>query len=264
MLGLLEYIAVTLPFATGSHAWWLLLVIAALIVQSLLARQPYGDAYAALATVVMLRMFVLLIPFDEALVGVRMWYPLIAWTTLVLVLVAAKALEYSPHALGFSLLSPQRARRYRWQGRALWISGHAVLQLLLAAGGWLFATQALRYAEPSTPLALFVAEQPMALALGVLLFVGIVEELLLRGLLQHAFRRSLGWLPGLLYPVLLSSLLYSLEQPLPFVAFIAAWGVIAGLLRQLSGSLWGVALARGVGNVLLHFSIAQLWAFYLA
>jgi membrane protease YdiL (CAAX protease family) len=88
-------------------------------------------------------------------------------------------------------------------------------------------------------------------ALILIIFTGILEELVFRGLMQAAFTKKFGpWLTNLLVS-LLFAVLHLGYGSLPDMVFVFVVAVLFGLVTRWTGSIIGVSLAHGLTNVTL-------------
>lgn len=88
-------------------------------------------------------------------------------------------------------------------------------------------------------------------------FVGLVEELLFRGVLQQVLERRLGTVPGLLVASGVFGLMHSVYGLPAEIAFAAGVGLLFGVIYDLTDSLLLVAAMHGTINVFL-FGIIPL------
>lgn len=82
-------------------------------------------------------------------------------------------------------------------------------------------------------------------------FVGFVEELLFRGVLQKVLERRLGLLPGLLLASAIFGLMHSVYGVPMAIVFAGGVGLLFGTLYDLTDSLALVAVMHGLMNVFL-------------
>lgn len=88
-------------------------------------------------------------------------------------------------------------------------------------------------------------------ALILVIFTGLLEEVIFRGLMQRAFLPSLGKWRGLLYVSVLFGVLHLGYQSALDLVFVFAVAMIFGLIVEKTGSLLGVTIAHGLTNVTL-------------
>lgn len=87
-------------------------------------------------------------------------------------------------------------------------------------------------------------------ALILLIFTGLLEEVIFRGLLQYTALQSLGR-GGLLYQALIFAVLHMGYRSLQDVVFVFVVAMFFGWAVQRSGSILGVTLAHGLTNISL-------------
>lgn len=88
-------------------------------------------------------------------------------------------------------------------------------------------------------------------ALILLVFTGILEELVFRGLMQSAFAAKINRWLGMVLISVLFAVLHLGYQSLVDVIFVFGVAVIFGILTELTGSILGVSLAHGLTNITL-------------
>lgn len=96
-----------------------------------------------------------------------------------------------------------------------------------------------------------------ALAIIMVGFVGFVEELLFRGVLQNVLERRLGLLPGLLLASGIFGLMHSFYGVPMAIVFVVGVGLLFGILYDLTDSLVLVSIMHGLMNVFI-FGIIPL------
>ncbi len=88
----------------------------------------------------------------------------------------------------------------------------------------------------------------VAAALILTLFVGFLEEMLFRGILQRVAVETLGSF-GIVLVSLIYALVYAGSLSLVYVVFVGFTGWLYALWVQKSGSLWGSIAARSLWNI---------------
>lgn len=88
-------------------------------------------------------------------------------------------------------------------------------------------------------------------ALILLVFTGILEELVFRGLMQSAFAAKINRWLGMVLISVLFAVLHLGYQSLLDVIFVFGVAVVFGILTELTGSILGVSLAHGLTNITL-------------
>ena len=85
----------------------------------------------------------------------------------------------------------------------------------------------------------------------MLLFVGIAEELLFRGLIQQDLAIAFGWKWGLVGASLLFAIMHLTWRSVPELGFVFLAGLILGALYLKTRSLVAPIIAHGINNVML-------------
>ena len=85
----------------------------------------------------------------------------------------------------------------------------------------------------------------------MLLFVGVGEELLFRGLIQQDLARAFGWKWGLLGASLIFAVMHLTWRSIPELGFVFLAGLILGFLYWKTKSLVAPIIAHGVNNVIM-------------
>jgi membrane protease YdiL (CAAX protease family) len=85
----------------------------------------------------------------------------------------------------------------------------------------------------------------------MLLFVGIGEELLFRGLIQRDLIEAFGWKWGLLGASLIFAVMHLTWRSIPELGFVFLAGLLLGFLYWKTKSLVAPIMAHGINNVIL-------------
>ncbi len=85
----------------------------------------------------------------------------------------------------------------------------------------------------------------------MVIFVGLGEELLFRGLVQRDMANLLGWKWGLLGTSLVFGVMHLTWRSIPELGFTFAAGLIFGYIYHRTHSLTAPIIAHGVGNTIL-------------
>jgi len=197
-----------------------------LLAHSALGTESLGRLYAALAIAPLVRVVSLSIP--AGLVDPVTQYAVVSIPLILASLMAAQRLGYTWGDVGLNL-------------RRFW------LQIPVAALGPLIGWLERLFIQP-TPLAASLEPWPV---LSLILFTGLSEELLFRGLMQRAAIGALGPVQGIGYVALVFGVLHLGWHSLPHVLFVIAVGLVFGWIVYRTGSIVGVALAHGIANVFL-------------
>jgi membrane protease YdiL (CAAX protease family) len=108
-----------------------------------------------------------------------------------------------------------------------------------------------RIIEPAALIAEPSVVQFLLLAAIMVLFVGFVEEVLFRGILQSALIEALGYWPGVLLTSFLFAMMHSAYGTVLEIAFAALIGLVFGVIYTRTRSITLVAVIHGVLNVFL-------------
>lgn len=209
----------------------------ALLAHSAFSKESLGCLYAALAIAPLVRAVSLSIP--AGLVDPVSQYAVVNLPLILASLMAARQLGYTWGEVGLSL---------RW----FW------LQIPIAALGPLIGWLERMIIQPA-PLA--ASLEPSALVwpvLSLILFTGLSEELLFRGLMQRAAIGALGPAQGIFYIAVVFGVLHIGWKSFPDVLFVIAVGLVFGWIVYRTGSILGVALAHGIANVVLFIVLPLL------
>ena len=95
-------------------------------------------------------------------------------------------------------------------------------------------------------------------ALALLLFTGLSEELLFRGVLQGAAVKGIGARWGIVYVALMFGALHIGWESILDVAFVTAVGLYFGWVAHKTGSILGITFAHGVANIMLFIVLPNL------
>ena len=205
-------------------------LLLAFLAAGVLARGPTADLFIAMAVLPLIRLLSYGMPLW--LTAPPTWFAMINVPLIVSVLVAARTLGYGRKELGLV------------QQRALVVLG-------LCAGGILIGSLERLIIQPA-PLA-----DSLALAdiwwpvLSLMLFTGLSEELLFRGVLQTAGVKALGVVPGIVFVALLFGIMHMGWLSALDLLFVFAVGLLFGWVVHRTGSIIGVTIAHGVANVML-------------
>lgn len=136
--------------------------------------------------------------------------------------------------------------------------GSLPIQLLIALTGLTFGYVEYRILAPA-PLAAAFTWQDLALpALVLLVSTGFLEELIFRGLMQHAGQQALGRAAGILYVSVVFAVLHMGYKSLLDVVFVFVVAVFFGWIVARTQSLLGVTLAHGLTNIMLFLVMPYL------
>ena len=131
------------------------------------------------------------------------------------------------------------------------------LQLLIGLSGLVIGFIAYLLLRPGMDFTSFTWFHYLLFALLLLVFTGLIGEIVFRGLLQASSIQILGRL-GILYVALVFTLQYLGFRSLPGLLFIFLFGLASGWLVARTRSLVGVSLAHGLANISLFLAFPLL------
>lgn len=184
---------------------------------------PRRDILAALALLPLLRILSVTMPFPAA--PRIYWYALTGLPLLIASIGMARALGVTWASLGL------RASRWRDQVAV------ALTGLPLSLAGYILM-------RPPSVIARPDGQHLAAAALILIVSVGLTEELLFRGLLQH-LASSLSGTFGLLFAAAAFAAMYAGSLSVAYAGFMGLVGLLFGWCVRRTGSIWGVVFAHG-------------------
>jgi len=206
------------------------LLLLLLLHAALWASGPLQKLLYCLALAPLIRLLSLSMPLAQ--IQPVFWYAIIGLPLFLAAWLAMRISGYAPAELGLSL------------GSSL------PLQALTALSGLGLGYLEYRILHPAPLAPTFTLGSIWLPALILLIFTGLLEELIFRGLLQRASHVLLGNL-GVVYVSLAFAVLHIGYRSLPDFAFVFAVGLLFSLVARRSRSIWGVTLAHGLTNISL-------------
>ncbi len=208
-------------------------ILATLLIHgSLLHRQIHRRFFILLSLAPLIRLLSLSIPLSKLGIPMIYWYMIIG----ILLFMAAFIAGW---------ITDLRGRRIGWS----W--GSWPVQLLMGCAGFGLGYVEYLILKPG-PLAAYVTwVDVITAALILLVFTGVLEEYIFRGLMQSASMQIMGKF-GLLYVGLLFAVLHFGYQSLEDVLFVLFAGLLFGYWVWKTHSLIGASLAHGVANISLY------------
>ncbi len=159
------------------------------------------------------------------------WYYIVSVPLFVAALLLARTLGYSRDDVGLRM-------------------GSLPVQLLVALSGITFGYVEYHILAPAPLAASFTWQDLWLPALVLLVSTGFLEELIFRGLMQHAGQQALGRL-GLVYVSLVFAVLHLGYKSALDVVFVFVVALFFAWVVAKTGSLLGVTLAHGLTNIML-------------
>ena len=220
---------------------WGLAIHAALML-AFMARSVFSgghahDLYLALSVLPLIRILAIAMPFW--LTDQSMHFALVNLPLIVATIIAARYLSYGRRELGLRL-------------------GFVPWQLAIIATGPLIGYVERLIIQPPALAADLSLQAVWWPALSLMLFTGLSEELLFRGVLQTAAVRALGARWGIVTVALVFGVLHIGWQSALDVAFVTLVGLFFGWAVYRTRSLLGVTLAHGLANIFLFIVLPNL------
>ena len=167
------------------------------------------------------------------------WYFIVSLPLFVAAYLIYRLLGYNRHDIGLRI-------------------GSLPIQLLVGLTGLTFGYVESRILAPA-PVAPALTWQDLWMpALILLISTGFLEELIFRGLMQHAGQQVLGRVVGILYIATVFAVLHVGYQSVLDVVFVFAVAVFFGWIVDRSRSLLGVTIAHGLTNITLFLIMPYL------
>lgn len=189
------------------------------------ARWDHPDGRLALALAVLPVMRLASIALPAVILAENTWYVMIGIPTFLAIGLAARALGLRPADLGI--------RRTPWREVAIL----AVAGIALGLAGFVIG-------EPDPLPAGISSVEIVVTSLTVVVFGALLEELLLRGLVQRTASELLGG-RAVLVSAALTGLLYLASLNLRYVVFMVAVALLMGIVARRTGSIAGPVAGHG-------------------
>ncbi|MGE5221476.1 MAG: type II CAAX prenyl endopeptidase Rce1 family protein [Omnitrophica WOR_2 bacterium] len=205
---------------------------------SLWAPDPFRRFLVCLSLVPLLRLVSLALPLPEI--------PLVYW--------------YLAAGIPLFLASFAAARIGKVNRGMLGLNGRSLpIQLLVGATGIILGYAEFIILQPSGLVSSLAIDQILVPALILLVFTGLLEELIFRGLLQYSALRSFGR-PGFWYVALVFTLLHLGYRSLLNLVFVLVVALYFSWITWRTGSVLGVGLAHGILNISMFLIFPLLLA----
>jgi membrane protease YdiL (CAAX protease family) len=190
------------------------------------ARWDHPDGRLALALAVVPVMRLASIALPAVIISVNTWYVMIGLPTFFAIGLAARALALRPGDLGI--------RRTPWREVAI-----------LATAGVALGLAGFVIGEPDPLPAGISLVEIVVISLTLVVFGALLEELLLRGLVQRVASELLGG-RAVIVSAALTGLLYLSSLNLRYVVFMVAVALLMGIVARRTGSIAGPVAGHGV------------------
>ena len=211
------------------------IVLVAVVMHSALASDyRYRHLVLSLALVPLVRIISLCMPLAN--IPQIWWYPIIYAPLLAAAIVVVRILGHRAREVGLSFK-------------------RIPLQLAVALTGVAFGVaEYFILTEEATTTGLVLQQTPILAAFLLLFCTGFVEEFIFRGVLQRTAVGAFGgW--GIIYVSLLFAVLHIGFLSLIAVVFVFFVALFFGWVVKKTGSLFGVALAHGITNIILYLVV---------
>ena len=210
------------------------IVLVAVIMHSALAGDyRYRHLLLSLALVPLVRIISLCMPLVN--IPQIWWYPIIYAPLLVAAIAVVRILGYRAREVGLSFSS-------------------FPVQLAVGLSGLLFGVIEYFILAPEPMVIEFTWQGVWLPALIFLVCTGFVEEFIFRGVLQRTATEVFGW-RGIIYVSLVFAVLHIGFLSWIDVVFVLFVALFFGWVVKKTGSLFGVALAHGITNIVLYLVV---------
>lgn len=213
------------------------LLLLALLTHGVLSKEPNSSLYISLSIIPLIRLLSLSTPFW--LTNQTGFFALVNLPLIIATLVAARTLGTTRAQLGLKLTHPQ-------------------LQILIALSGIGVGTIERLIIQPDPLTTTLNTTNLLWPILSLMLFTGLSEELLFRGILQTTATKALGNWPGLLLIATLFGIMHIGWNSLADVIYVTIVGIYFGWIVLETKSIIGVTIAHGLANIML-FIVLPLW-----
>ncbi len=217
------------------------IVLVAVVMHSALASDyRYRHLVLSLALVPLVKIISLCMPLVN--IPQIWWYPIIYAPLLAAAIVVVRILGHRAREVGLSFSSFPVQLAVGLSGLLFGVAEYFILVILPP--------------EPLIkPLIAELTWQEVWLpALIFLVCTGFVEEFIFRGVLQRTAVEAFGWW-GIIYVSLLFAVLHMGFLSLIDVVFVFFVALFFGWVVKKTGSLFGVALAHGITNIILYLVV---------
>ena len=218
-------------------ALYLLILFVLLLHAALKWQKPIHRFLLGLTFVPIIRVVSLALPLSD--------FPLLSWYLIVAIpLFAVTFVSMVQMGLGV------RARALRGQG--------LLPQLAFAITGLIFGYIEYRILSPEPLVMIYSWDHLLVATLILLIGIGLLEEVIFRGIMQRTSTELLGRTMGIVYVALIFAMLYIGYKSILAVMIALAIGLLFGWFVARTGSLLGVTLSHGLANVVM-FLVIPFW-----
>ncbi len=216
-------------------------LLSALFIHSVSAdKERESELFLAMAVLPLIRILSLAMPLWVA--EQVFWFPMVNIPLIIGTVIAAQQLRYTRYQLGLRLPSLKEIP----------------LQVLIASSGFLIGFLERQIIQPVSLSASLTPTDIIVPAISLMLFTGLSEELLFRGVLQNAAIKALSPLWGILYAAAIFGILHMGWQSYLDVAYVSVVGAFWGWVVYKTKSIFGVTIAHGIANIMLFLVLPHL------
>jgi len=208
------------------------LILTALLLQSALsARQAEQRLYLTLLLAPLIRLVSLSLPLQNF--PLVFWYLVIGVPIFISIFIIIRYTGLSPKEIG--LTAP-----------------NLLFECLFGLAGVGFGYLEYLILQPKSLIHEITTLEFIIAAFILLIFTGLLEEIIFRGLMQNAFSKALGKGAGIIFVSIIFAVMHIGYQSTLDFLFVLGVALLFGLVRLYTGSILGVSLAHGITNIFLY------------
>ncbi len=207
-----------------------LLIVALLFHAVSLAEHPVHRLLLALMFAPLIRIISLAIPLGP--IPTLYWYIIMGTPMLAAAFVFLRSLNIPPEAAGLT------------RGE------NPLLQMVAVASGFPLGYIEYLILKPAPLVDNGQIFSLLLAALILIIFTGLMEELIFRGIIQPMASSIFGR-HAILYTAILFAVLHLGYRSIPDLIVVFAAGMFFGWVTEKTGSIWGVTLGHGLTNIML-------------
>ncbi len=216
----------------------IILLIAAVLYAAIATEQIRQQLLLSLALVPLIRIISLSMPLAN--IPQVWWYPIIYLPLLVAAFQVMRLLGFSYGQIGLKLK-------------------RILIQLAVALAGFVFGlVEYFILVEEAETTGLVLQETWLLAAFFLVTCTGFVEEVIFRGVLQHAAVQAFGWW-GIVYVSFLFAVVHWIHNSLLDIVFVFVIALFFSWVVKKTGSLLGVVLSHGIANSMLFLVMPLLF-----
>ncbi|PYE55664.1 CPBP family intramembrane glutamic endopeptidase [Deinococcus yavapaiensis] len=221
--------------------WLHALTLIVLTVRATLFRVKHAEVLIALSLAPLIRLLALTIPTQQLGLDTINVFPIVNLPLILAALLGIRVLSFKAKNVGL---------RLSWRD--------VPLQLLIASSGFLIGYGERLILQPPALAAGFEPRQLIWPMLSLMVFTGLSEELLFRGVMQHAAVRHLGPRVGVVLISVVFGVFHFGWQSWLDVVYVTLVGLYFGWLAHKTRSIVGISVAHGIANIMLFVVLPLL------